>query len=682
MERAQGFACLVDAAAYYRRLHQVLQRARHSILLVGWDFDSRVSLVQHARTGGPPARFGAFLDHLVRTREDLVVNVLAWKGSSFFARERQLGLRIRLGWNTHPRVRFRYDRKHPFGGSQHQKIVVVDDVLAFSGGLDITRRRWDTPEHRPLDRRRRDQAGEPYAPFHDVQALVSGEAAAALGVLVRERWRRVSGERLPEPRRPGHMEELWPADLVPDLVDVPVALARTQPSFGGLAEVREVERSFLESIRSAQGAIYAENQYFTSPVIASALAERLREADGPEVILVMPRRCTGWVEKRTLGRGCLRVLHQLREADRHGRLRALYPQASRERRQDVFVHSKVLCIDDELLRIGSANWNARSMGLDSECDLLALAEGEHHRRGIRRVREHLLAEHLGVPQELVSKVVSSTRSLATAIEELGSNDRTLAPLEIPDRPPRPFLIPADLSRPLWISSLIEQFLEELGGPRRTWPGVARTLLPFALLGTAWALAPESWRAPATLERVGEAIRSWPLDALAAAGTCAVGLALVLPASRLVLFLALVLGPASGLLVGLGAALVAALLCYAAGRSAGGDRLSGWRQRRLARKLRGRGARAVTVLRLLPLASEGRLSLACGAAAVPWPRYLVGTAAGLLPGAAAGVLVAALVRELVQDPGRGALVLLLAVTGALIGAAAWFDRQVADHRFVS
>ena len=110
-------------------------------------------------------------------------------------------------------IRFCLDDDLPFGASQHQKIVVVDDALAFSGGLDLTTRRWDTRAHRLDDPRRVDLAGVPYAPFHDVQAMVDGKAAAALAELARVRWTHGACERAPPVRPTG---DPWPKSVTPD----------------------------------------------------------------------------------------------------------------------------------------------------------------------------------------------------------------------------------------------------------------------------------------------------------------------------------------------------------------------------------------------------------------------------------------------------------------------------------
>ena len=113
----------------------------------------------------------------------------------------------------------------PLGSSQHQKIVVIDNAVAFVGGLDLTIRRWDTSEHLAEHPLRRDPDGKPYPPFHDVQCMVEGEAAAALGEIAAARWAAagctvegcepVKGDR-------------WPASVPAGARQIPAAIARTE----------------------------------------------------------------------------------------------------------------------------------------------------------------------------------------------------------------------------------------------------------------------------------------------------------------------------------------------------------------------------------------------------------------------------------------------------------------------
>ena len=96
----------------------------------------------------------------------------------------------------HPRIHIRLDGHHPFGGSHHQKIVLIDERVAFCGGIDMTVGRWDTPEHRDLDSRRRGPDGSLHGPWHDATTALEGPAAVALGDLCRQRWREAGGKPL------------------------------------------------------------------------------------------------------------------------------------------------------------------------------------------------------------------------------------------------------------------------------------------------------------------------------------------------------------------------------------------------------------------------------------------------------------------------------------------------------
>src|SRR5262245_46408453 len=237
-ERAGRVAFLVDGSSYFGALAAALERAERRVLIVGWDFHARTRLCPGAPEGEVPDELGPRLDALVRRRPELRVHVLEWDYSLLYALERRLSPWLDSAWGRHERFAFRLDDRHPFGASQHQKLVVVDDALAFTGGLDLTLRRLDTPEHLGDDPRRVAPDGRPYEPFHDVQIAVDGPAARALGELASERWRRATGETLePVPRGP----DPWPDALGADAREATVAIARTEPEQSGVPAVREVQ---------------------------------------------------------------------------------------------------------------------------------------------------------------------------------------------------------------------------------------------------------------------------------------------------------------------------------------------------------------------------------------------------------------------------------------------------------
>lgn len=428
--RADRFSLIVDAADYFRAVKAAILRARHSVMLIGWDFDTRIPLEPGGATIEGPNRLGRFLNWAVERRPDLRIHVLKWDLGLIHGLGRGATPVFVLNWMTDARVRFRLDHAHPPGAAHHQKIVVIDDTLAFCGGIDMTYDRWDTREHLDGDPRRRTVRGAPGGPWHDMTTAIDGEAARALGELARQRWFRATGEELEAPH--GDTDP-WPDFLPTTLRDIDVAIARTLPQMAGQQEVREIEALYLSAIRSARRTLYLESQYFAARRLAEAMVARLQEPDGPEIVLVLPDSAAGWLEEKTMDSARTRLLHLVYGQDRHDRFRAYYPVTAGGRA--IYVHAKIMVMDDTLLRVGSSNLNNRSTGFDTECDLAieaAPAAGGHDRDAalratIRRLRDDLLAEHLGTSAEDVARAAAHG-SLIRAIDALRGAGRSLRPL--------------------------------------------------------------------------------------------------------------------------------------------------------------------------------------------------------------------------------------------------------------
>ena len=253
IERAHRFAVIVDASDYFAAAKAAMRKARHAIYLIGWDFDLRIRLEPGGNDDDLPDQLGPFLRAIIRRRRKLRAFVLKWDTAMLWTLGRQILPMLMLDWWRHDRIHFRLDSAHPTGAAHHQKIIVIDDALAFCGGIDMTNDRWDTREHRPCDPRRRRPDGSAYGPWHDTTAVVDGAAAKALGELARKRWRRATGERLPVPEPSG---ELWPDDTEPMLRDVDVAIARTAPAYERQPQIDEIERLCLAAIAAAREVIY------------------------------------------------------------------------------------------------------------------------------------------------------------------------------------------------------------------------------------------------------------------------------------------------------------------------------------------------------------------------------------------------------------------------------------------
>jgi hypothetical protein len=213
-----------------------------------------------------------------------------------------------------------------------------------------------------------------------------------------------------------------------DLNDIDVGIARTEPDWRGLPESREAERLHLAAIASARSLIYLENQYVTAPIYAEALAARLAEPNGPEVVIVSTARAPSWFDHLTMDRTRSVFLKRLEAADAHGRFHAFCPY-TRKGTNCILVHSKVTIIDDRMLRAGSTNLNNRSAGFDTECDVAVEAQGIAHETAIHRFRARLVAHYLGCPPDQFEAAFVREGGLGAAINALDTGPlRRLRPL--------------------------------------------------------------------------------------------------------------------------------------------------------------------------------------------------------------------------------------------------------------
>jgi phosphatidylserine/phosphatidylglycerophosphate/cardiolipin synthase-like enzyme len=496
VERADQIELLVDADIYYAGFYRAALEAKRHIYLAGWQFDSLARLLRPAphEQLAHPIELLPFLDHLCERTPGLEVFILAWDYSLFYALEREWLQRLKFEFQSHPRVHFEFSNHPGMGGCLHQKYVLIDQRLAFVGGLDICDSRWDTRAHRARDPARLDVHGNPYKAFHDLQVALRGPVVKSLGRLFRESWERARSEALSAPdstpsvRLPdAHPQpELAPAERPrsDDRLDLrrvsgqrglPLSATRVGLSLTDMISARapnafQVQALFERAILGAERWIYIETQYFTSRAIAEVMCRRFADPTRGklDVILVMPDGADTPKEDLVLGTCQRAVRHRVaREAERHGhRFRLLKslqdpaPGAEQgEHRPATFIHSKLLIVDDELLSIGSANLTNRSMSLDTELNVTcatALEEPDvaaRLRAEIASIRANLLAEHAGSADS--SRFLAGESLLAEIDRACCDPHGKLRCQEIPEPEPGNHLLSQlfDPSRPLDWESL-------------------------------------------------------------------------------------------------------------------------------------------------------------------------------------------------------------------------------------
>ncbi|WCT73336.1 phospholipase D-like domain-containing protein [Sphingomonas naphthae] len=433
-ETATRATVIVDADEYFAAARSAMLKAKHRILLIGWDFDARIDLGTSAEAPRAPRRVGRFILWLVKRNPDLQVYLLRWDMGALKSLFRGTTFITVARWMLHKRIRTKLDGAHPTGASHHQKIVIIDDCVAFCGGIDMTGERWDTRCHRDEEPRRRTPWNQPYKPWHDATTAVEGPVARALGDLFRDRWKRATGGEVLAPSPPSG--DCWPHQLDADFTGQPIAISRTVPHMPDQTERREIEAMTIELIGRARRHIYAESQYFASRKVAEAIARRIDEPDGPEIILINPLAAQGWLEPIAMDTARARLIEALRRrpgaADR---FRVYHPYTAGG--HPIYVHAKILIVDDQVIRVGSSNFNNRSMALDTECDLTLDAglsdDPARARARIVAIRDDLIAEHLGCDADEIGAAIDAAGSIGVAIERLRDRPgRTLRPYETPD----------------------------------------------------------------------------------------------------------------------------------------------------------------------------------------------------------------------------------------------------------
>jgi phosphatidylserine/phosphatidylglycerophosphate/cardiolipin synthase-like enzyme len=413
VHRQASSGLLVDACDYYRAFYEAASRAKRSILLLGWQFDSDVQLLRgdDLPAGADPReyQFLPLLDRLCRERPELEVKMLAWDHSLFFALEREILQKVVFDIATVDRFEFKVDSTVPFGGSHHQKVAIIDGQIAFMGSADICQDRWDTSAHVALDRDRVSRRDEAYKPYHEVQAVFTGEPVSSLLELFAERWAFATGEQLDATRFVAENDLFSGLTMTIPMPVADVAFSRTVPLGDDREQVHEIRDLYARAIHSAKRMIYIETQYLTSRCVRDALVTRMGDNDKPklDVVLVLPQKPEKFKEEFTISAPQADLLDELVLAAREGgHSLGIYNVTTTDIASGislfVYIHAKLMIVDDVFLTMGSANLANRSMVVDSEINATWVAQpGDAAlHEAIRRVRVRLLLEHLGEGADL------------------------------------------------------------------------------------------------------------------------------------------------------------------------------------------------------------------------------------------------------------------------------------------
>jgi hypothetical protein len=443
----------VDAEAYYTTLSSRLDglAAGDQVLLAGWRFSPEQML-----TPGVPGSPG-YLDRLLKLRADgIVVRALLY-GSQFSTlpvrrpRVPTLPSKDNFDFRTglvDAGAQAILDARVGEFGSHHQKCAVVQGVAegacAFVGGIDVCLDRWDNAAHvdPPIRQREPDFLGtQIFLPgWHDVQCAVFGPAVGQIWQSLVQRWN--------DPTPPSRI------DATP--VPIPAAEQPGPPTTQGTQAVQvlrtltckgvysflpggefTVTAAYRKAIRRARHYVYIEDQYLWP----SPLVDDLRDAAGRGVQVVL-------VTARDFDAPGLKDVHKALRTEAIQRIASAAPanvhcfhleQAATTRQ--IYVHAKLMIVDDQYAAVGSANLNFRSHTTDSELHLGVFdtdltdgsVGGAPHRPGvsIRELRTQIWGEHLNEDPSLHEDPLVGLGRMPTAGGKTGHLVDFPVPAQVP-----------------------------------------------------------------------------------------------------------------------------------------------------------------------------------------------------------------------------------------------------------
>ena len=410
---------LIDNADAYRAVLAAIGRARESIWITQLAFDADCVAHDTCPKGNSP-RVGAPGSDTPATRGVLLFDSLIAAAARGVAVRVLLNETLLLDTVTPLRaalrraqaldVRVRGIKRFP--QLLHAKLLIVDEHEGLLLGSPFANGYWDDSNHLPVDGRRppRELGGRP---LHDVSTRVTGPAVRALGAVFAELWNDASvgdASDAPIECRPLRARDLGGH----------VSIARTVPD-GVLPRHREGATEILNEIERALAAarrlVYVEHQYLSSRRVIAALAGALARERELEIVIVLNQNpdvtaYRGWQNARLRDAGLL-------DHPRVGLFalwRATPPVADSAARgwmlNQLFVHSKVLIVDDAWVTVGSANldgvslhsygddftgWLGRRIFRDvRNFDVNVVLRAEHGAKEnpVRALRTRLWSEHL------------------------------------------------------------------------------------------------------------------------------------------------------------------------------------------------------------------------------------------------------------------------------------------------
>ncbi|KAF8927822.1 Phospholipase D1 [Dissophora ornata] len=473
---------LVDGRDYFWNVSKAMQMAKETIYILDWMLSPEILLRRHQRDDVDwslkdilerKAKEGVKIYIVMYSEVEAAMHLASLRAKKLLRKlcpeniwVQRHGPNLKTAWWAH-----------------HEKLIVIDNVIAFIGGLDLCFGRWDTAEHTLVDIGegdlgprwpgqdysnprikdfcdlskpdvdQMDRSESPRMPWHDVGLQILGQPSRDVARHFIQRWNflcRIKPKQNPMPillPKPDiHLSKLDEMGLK-GTCELQILRSVSSWSIGVKEPECSILTAYIAAIERAEHFIYIENQFFISSTnvnktivhngIGRALTDRIikahRAGEKFRVIVVLPLVPGFEGGINTPAATSVRmVMLSIYETICHGKnsiygrlatagvskphkyisfygLRNWAKFGEKFVTEQVYIHAKMMVVDDRIVIIGSANINERSMLGNRDSEIAAVIRDQDYidstmngipfkvGRFAHTLRMNLMMEHLGLP---------------------------------------------------------------------------------------------------------------------------------------------------------------------------------------------------------------------------------------------------------------------------------------------
>lgn len=390
---------LVNGCEAWKFVKNQVARAQKSIHLCFWMLSGDLEMIRDPKDTftEPSKRSQDTLLYLLSAKHNggVKVRILLWDIPGIphsVVSPSVFDLRVRLAGKTGI-FEVMY-QPHPTStiGSWHQKTLIIDDSIAFIGGMNAKENDWDTADHTVYDQRRNPHEMKAsrrkekqrklelpdFPPRQDYMTIVIGEAVADVQANFVERWNHCIDQKCDYYQ---HATKLPRPQPSAGFSTVPAQVSRTMPHYPPSPTGENgIYVTYQNAIRRAKNYVYIEDQYFRSQALASDIALACKKNRKLRVIVVTPpdypskleqdeKWKVAWPSSYWTAKTCATIQKVVRNfclfylqvsaKDKSGKLR-YYP---------IDLHAKIMIVDDLWYTIGSCNINDRGFQTEGEINV-------------------------------------------------------------------------------------------------------------------------------------------------------------------------------------------------------------------------------------------------------------------------------------------------------------------------